>query len=168
MSFCVDANVFITSWNDTYPRDIFDSLWKQLTECKQQLCIIQPIWNEIDPIPQHHKKRSIEELRREYPLKCYLQENEFKFTLVDREVQNSALELQKEYETREGGNGANKNDIILITYTKACTLTVVTLEREQPSPPQNLYDYKIPLICQKEGVACVNPVEMFRQLGIKI
>ena len=79
-----------------------------------------------------------------------------------------ALELGRRYETKEKGKGANKNDMALITYAKIKGYTVVTLEAKQTTIPEKKSKYKIPLICKKEGVRCIETIEMLREFHIKI
>ena len=64
--------------------------------------------------------------------------------------------------------GANQNDITLIAYAKVKEKTVVTFEEEQPQKPGKKKNYKIPLICNEQGVECIKFVTMLDRLGIRI
>ena len=51
MSYCVDANVFITAWHETYRRHLFPKLYHELkSKLSDQIIIIKPIFDEIEPI----------------------------------------------------------------------------------------------------------------------
>ena len=171
MNFCVDANVFIESWKSIYRHNIFPSLWDKLVEHSENIHIIQPIWDEIDPISQSDKNLPDEKRHEKYPLRAYLTQSSLSSREINEDVQREALKLTKTYETKEISKGASKNDITLIAYAKAHNLAVVTLEAEQGGGgprPRNKWGYKIPLICQDEDIEWIRPVEMFGQLEISI
>lgn len=166
--FCLDANLFIAARNITYPADILPSLWEQLATCRNELILIQPIFNEIDPIAQHHRNLSRDEKKEKYPLRMWMQENGFEATPINDEVNAASLMLEQEYQISPISKGAGQNDISLIAYAKIMGKTVVTLESEQPNKPGKKSNYKIPLICQEQQVEYINFVKLLRCLEIKI
>ena len=172
MRYCVDANVFITAWNDDYPQDVFPKVYTEIKQAVNDIIIIKPIFDEIDPISPSHKKKSESELRELYPLRMWLiKDAQIEPTPIGDDVKDRALQLEAKYETKETGRGANKNDIKLIAYALINKYTVVTLEGMQKDPPKKKCNYKIPLICQKcqdEVVDCIDFVELLRKLNIKI
>ncbi len=169
--YCVDANVFITAWYDRYigyPPRIFPSLWKQLSECRSDIVLIKPIFDEIEPISPPDKKLSIEKKREKYPLRVWMEENQFDVTDINDETKAVSLDLEKEYEINSESKGAGQNDITLIAYAKIMDKTVVTFEAKQPQKPGKKSNYKIPLICQEQDVACINFIDMLDSLNIRV
>ena len=60
MSYCIDANVFITAWYVTYPKKTFPTLYRELeSKLSSQIILIKPIFDEIEPIPGGDKKLDI-------------------------------------------------------------------------------------------------------------
>ncbi|MDI6782030.1 MAG: DUF4411 family protein [bacterium] len=57
--YCVDANIFIAPRYNGYPLHIFPSLWKHLSERRSDIILIEPIFDEIEPISPADKKLSI-------------------------------------------------------------------------------------------------------------
>lgn len=166
--YCVDANIFITSWNCSYPMNVFQSLWCEIAQHRKDIIIIKPIFDEIDPILSSDRKLPKKKKREKYPLGVWMIDNHLESTSISDEVQDVSLGLEKEYETNSNPKGANQNDIILIAYAKIKGKTVVTFEEEQPQKPGKKCNYKIPLICFEQGVACVNFVTMLKKLNISI
>ncbi|MCI5218642.1 MAG: DUF4411 family protein [Candidatus Electrothrix sp. LOE2] len=106
--FCLDANLFIAARNITYPADILPSLWEQLATCRNELILIQPIFNEIDPIAQHHRNLSRDEKKEKYPLRMWMQENGFEATPINDEVNAASLMLEQEYQISPISKGAGQ------------------------------------------------------------
>lgn len=166
--YCVDANIFLTAWHIAYPVNIFPSLWQQLAEAKEKIIIIKPIYDEIEPIPSSEKKLSVLEKREKFPLRVWLEENQFPEIPINDDVNALSLELEKTYEIHDTSKGAGQVDITLIAFAKIFNKMVITLEGEQKQKPKEKYNYKIPLICAEQGVGCLNFVEMLTKLNIKI
>ena len=162
--FCLDANVFIAAWYQLYPPDLFPDTWKSLVANKGQLAIPKTIFNEIEPYAETDSTLVPHKKKKKYPLKHWLEKNEFKPQPESNKVDEMALTLEKEYQTKKIGKGANKNDIRLIAFAKENNYKVVTLEAEQPQHPKEISKYKIPLICTKEKVTCIDFIELLRQL----
>lgn len=164
--YCLDANAFIQPWEQIYPKDVFSSLWKQIIKHKEQIIIIKNIFNEIDPLNKRLKEA---DPIKKKALRSWLENNQFSPVTVPKDVQNSSLLLERKYQTRlKLTKGADQNDITLIAYTKKYEKTLVTLEKYQNDIPKYKYKYKIPLICEKENVKCINYVQFLRELGINI
>ncbi len=167
--FCLDANIFLTAWEKSgYPINVFPSLWKQLALLKDDIILIKPIFNEIDPISPADKKIDLLKKREKYPLRMWLEDNKFIETPVSGNVESTSLDLEMQYEIQEVSKGAGQNDITLIAYAKMNNKTIVTLEGKQAQIPKEKHNYKIPLICKQQGVDCIDFVTMLSQLGIKI
>ena len=167
MSYCIDANVFITAWNVTYPPDVMPSLYRQLeNNSSNNIIFIKPIFDEIEPVFGRTKR---EDLEKYHSVRLWLQEKlQIQATPINDDVEQLALDLMNKYETDTHPKGANSEDIKLIAFAFLNQHTVVTLEAEQKEPPKKKSKYKIPLICQHEQVACIDFVELLRQLGITI
>lgn len=129
--FCVDANIFIASWNVYYPKKIFPSLWDELAEHKAKIILIKQIYDEIDPISDNDKRKSQNEKRKKYPLRMWLIENRLTETSIDSRVEKLSLELEEKYETDKDSRGANQQDIKLIAYAKMGNNPVVTFEKQK-------------------------------------
>jgi len=166
--YCVDASIFLTAWYVGYPIHILSPLWREIANHKNEIIIIEPIYDEIEPIPSADKKMQIADKKAKYPLRMWLIENGFTETPVDDGVNATSLELERDYETSGISKGAGSNDICLIAYAKVNNNTVVTFESKQPQKPKKKCDYKIPLICHEQGVDCIDFVEMIDRLGIRI
>jgi len=169
VQYCLDANIFITSWYIYYPEAVFHSLWKKLSSYCDKIILIKPVYDQIEPISPSDKNLSLHQKREKYPLRMWLLENEFKETFVENEVDELSLNLEKQYEIDNNvPSGADKVDITLIAYARIKRKIVVTYEGEQKQKPRKKSKYKIPLICKKENVECVSFVNMLEDIGIRI
>ena len=167
VSYCVDANVFITAWNLTYPKSIFPTLYREMEEkLPDHIILIKPVFDEIEPVSG---KKDPQKLREQHPVRTWLKKDVgISETPVDDSVKQKALELMGKYETDEHSKGAGETDITLITYASLHTHTIVTFEAEQNQQPAKKSNYKIPLICQEERVECINFVELLTRCKIKV
>ncbi len=166
--YCVDANIFLTAWNVTYPKRTFPTLWKKIAENKSNTIIIKPVFDEIEPVSSGDNTKSLSYKKVKYPIRMWLSENKFIVTEIDSQLQIDSLQLEKEYEIVEESKGASQIDMVLITYAKKHNKTVVTLESRQNQKPKKRSNYKIPLICQEQNVACINFVAMLDKLSIRV
>ena len=97
--YCLDANVFISAWNSGYPIMVFPSLWEQLAQCRNDLVLIKPVFDEIDPVSSADNKMPLNKKREKYPLHIWMIENNLEATAITDEINAVSLELEKEYET---------------------------------------------------------------------
>ena len=166
MKFCLDANIFITNWNDRYPIDRFPSLWKKLADQKNKIVIIQPVFDEIDPV-SNFKKLSTE-ARKKYPLRTWLEQS-FTPSKIDGKDEQKALELRKIYEVNNNSSGLSETDTLLVAYSNNRQgHIVVTYEKEQTEPPSKKYNTKIPLACKNIGQPCISFVDMLKKINIVV
>ena len=167
MSYCVDANVFITAWNVTYPKSIFPTLYREMEgKLPNHIILIKPVFDEIEPVSG---RKDPQKLKEQHPVRTWLKiDLGISETLVDDSVKQKALELMGKYETDEHTKGASETDITLIAYTSLHTHSVVTIEAVQKQKPAKKSNYKIPLICQEEGIKCINFVELLKQCKITV
>lgn len=149
----LDTNIYITAWWHTYPNDVFPSLWEQLAVKFDHIPILQPI---------------LAELRCGDDDVCsWVDSQPFSIEQMTPEMNQEALRMEARYQTGRSPKGANSVDIQLISWAKITGNTIVTFEL-QPNPPNEVYKYKIPLICKKEGVRCILFVDFLRELSISL
>ena len=167
MSYCVDANIFLTAWHVTYPKTIFPTLYREMEEkMPDHIILIKPVFDEIEPVSG---KIDPNKLKEQHPVRTWLKNDlGISETPVDDAVKQKALELMEKYETDVHPKGASESDITLIAYSILHTHTVVTFEEEQNQKPTKKSNYKIPLICQEEGVECINFVELLTRCEITV
>ena len=183
MSYCIDTNVFITAWHRDYPKHIFPKLYHELkSKLSDQIIIIKPIFDEIEPVtggdtklnlldketPNEHKKKEQRALLENHPVRIWLKrELKIEKTPITKEVQILALKLEGKYEVDENSKGASPADIKLIAFAALKNHIVVTFETYQINVPTKKSNYKIPLICEKEGVKCITFIEMLDRINIR-
>lgn len=167
-SYRVDANIFIASWNLIYPIRIFPSLWEKISQHRQDLILIKPVYDEIDPILSTNKNLPKNDKEAKYPLHMWLVKNKFVAIPIEDDVEKISLDLEKKYEIKEKTKGADQTDITLIAYAKINVKTVVTFEELQDQRPKHLFNYKIPLICKEENIECIDFTGLLQNLGIQI
>lgn len=72
MSYCIDANVFITVWHVIYPREIFPTLYRAMeNKLPGNIILIKPVFDEIEPVSGRKEKAK---LRKEHPVRLWLKE----------------------------------------------------------------------------------------------
>ena len=152
--YCLDANVFITGWNETYRIKNFPSLWKQIAQNRSDIILIKPIYDQI--------------IQEGDSLTTWLKENHFFANSIDGETEKLSLQWEREYQITDQSRGVDQEDITLIAYAKRKDKTVVTLEGKQDEKPRKKYNYKIPLVCSEENVPCIDFAEMIDKLDIVV
>ena len=167
MSYCIDANVFITVWHITYPREIFPTLYRAMeNKLSGNIILIKPVFDEIEPVSG---RKDVQKLKQEHPVRLWLKEEMgIDETPIDDKVRQKALDLMAKYETDEYSKGADEKDITLIAFALLGKHTVVTLEAKQKQPPDKKSNYKIPLICQIENVECISFVDLLGRCNIEV
>ena len=152
-SFCIDSNCLITYW-ELCPLDRFPSLWHQLEKHTGTIVLLDNIRKEI------HEK---DELHR------YIDRKKIVVMNFGDENEQQVLDLQKEYKFGTKTQGCDQNDIKLIAYAQRHGLTVVTQERSKKKASAiDKKNYKIPHVCSKESIPCINFVGLLKALDIKI
>ena len=170
MIYCIDANALITPWNEVYSIRILPSLWEKLVEHKKNLQIIKPIFDEVDtPTGDDKRKLPPDGFQKKYPLRSWLEQNQFSNAPeIEEKDEKLALELRYKYQVIEKSKGIGTNDTLLIAYAKNRGYTVVTHEADQGQEPKTLQNYKIPLVCRKEGIQCIKFHKLLEELKIQI
>ena len=95
--YCVDANSFITSWNTAYPVNVFPSLWPQIAKHQNDIILIKPVFDEIDPVSPTDQHLNRDQKREKYPLHVWLEENAFTATDIPDDIKIISLDLEKAY-----------------------------------------------------------------------
>ncbi len=167
--FCLDANIFIQSWYDRYSIEIsyFHNLWGGLITLNDKgiISIINPILSEIEPISLEDKRdMTVEQLREKYPLRKWMEDNRFRGMDINADDENKALLLEKQYQTEKSEKAISANDAKLVAYASSNKHVVVTYEARQPNYMGHQWHKKIPLVCKEQGVACVNFIEMLKEI----
>ena len=166
--YCMDANNFITGWKTHYPPSVFPSLWKHIAAQQANLIIIKPIYDEIEPLNPDDVQKPLSELAKTRPIKAWLMQQNFQPAKTNASVETLSLQLEQKYGIPPNNQaGANKNDITLIAYAKENNMTVVTFEEKQLQVSIKR-KYKIPRICQEEGVRCIKLPQCLEELNITI
>ena len=182
MSYCVDANVFITAWHETYSQKVLPSLYQEIkNRLSNEIIIIKPIFDEIEPLSEEdldtlthtssskEEKEQREKLLENYPLRRWLEKEIcIDETLIGDNVEMLALDLEGKYEVDDSSKGASPQDIKLIAFASLKNHTVVTFEAEQPHKPGKKSNYKIPLICKEQNVECIKFIEMLEACEVRV
>lgn len=167
MKYCLDANIFLAgSAGQRYQQEVFPSLWAAIAPLQTHIVLVKPIYDEIEPASSADMKKPDSE--QKYPVRTWLLKHGFKATPLGQVEESISLELEKKYEYKEKSKGVSLADIALISYAKHCRYTLVTLEARQKDEPKEKYNYKIPLVCEKEGVKCINFVEFLIEFNITL
>ena len=170
MKYCMDASAFIWAWNGVYTPKVFPGVWRELAEAKKHMVLIKPIFDEIDPVSSADKNLSKEQREEKYPLRMWLIKKKFEDIVQDLppEVEEASLELEKKYEVSSDTTGADTKDIKLIAMARHVDGCVVTQEAKQKTAPPKRHQFKIPLICNKEGVRWIDLTGMLTELGVEL
>lgn len=160
--YVVDSNFFIEAHRTTYPLDIATGFWNKLQKLAHAGTIISldkvrnEIYDKNDALETWCKAnlpdgffKSSADVMREYRLVVA-----WALSMKHHYVQNAINEFLD----------ADEADAFLIAYTLADTGNR-TLVTQEVSAPQRKIKIKMPDCCDSMGVAYLNTVNMFRQLG---
>ena len=151
----LDTNIFITAWWHIYPIDVFPNLWEQLSLKAEHIPILHPILTEL----RNGKEKN--------DVRFWMESQQFSIEPITSEINQEAIGMEARYQTGRSDKGVNSIDIQLVAWAKITGNTVVTFEK-QPNHPLKPYNYKIPTICDKEGVRCILFVDFLRELSISL
>lgn len=166
MLYLLDSNVLITANDTYYELERIRPFWNWIrAEAKRNVIKIpQEVWDEITPASEDFR--------------LWLSANQG--DLAIHEVRSPSLVES----VLLNGYGFNRsdvddittveqtNDAILIAYALAdrCNRCVVTLEGVQ-NPDARLpmpHNRKIPLVCRRMGVTCIDTFDLIRELDFRI
>lgn len=155
--YCLDANVLIMAWREYYAPDICPDYWKLLSELGRDEVIFLPqmvaeeitrveddlsAWLKSSAIPIHQIDGTVTKCLRDIydadPLHKRLVDSTRQRSLADPWVIAHAMKFN------------------------ACVVT-----RENKETAINTPRIKIPNVCEKMGVRCINDFQMVKELDIK-
>ncbi len=87
----VTANVFITAWYVSYPPRILSTLLEQSAECRNNIVLIKPVFDEIEPVLSPDRKLSRIKKEVKYPLGMWIEEVDFSIPNMSYEVNHISL-----------------------------------------------------------------------------
>ena len=153
MTYCFDASTFIHLWNEMYPKKTFPSLYRELENHSKKIILIKAIFDEI---------------KEDKSLTKWLKSMQIEPVKLKDEHDQEALNLESKYKIKINSTGVGKSDIKLIAYSKIEKHIVVTQEQQQKQSPADTSKYRIPLVCNKERMDCINFLEFLEQNDIII
>ncbi len=165
-SYLIDASAAIAMWEEMYPPENFPTFYALMGQKFLALNIyfVKPVFDEIE---KTQGKLGDDDLIAW--LKKTLGEKSFINTL-----NQGTSERVNEYTVTylgEGGakrEGVDLNDLLLVATAKEYGFTIVTQEGIQSSPPKKKEKYKIPAVCQKEEVRCINLIEFIKEIKLVV
>ena len=102
------------------------------------------------------------EIEKEEQIVEWLKHGEIEPRKLSAKHRTKVIELGGKYQISRKGTGAGETDIELIAFSKMEGYTVVTEEKNQVPAPGKLSNYRIPLICKKEQVKCINSLSFLQ------
>jgi predicted nucleic acid-binding protein len=148
--YCVDTSALIDLWRRRYPRDIFPSLWEKLESLIEEGVLVAP--TEV----KDELQKTDDDLAK------WAREHKALFVKMDAALQARVKEVLREH---PGLVDASKTipdaDPFVIALALERNLAVVCQEKRNPMPPPR----KIPDVCGRVGVECVELLELFRRVG---
>lgn len=174
MLYLLDANVLITAHDDYYPIDRIPPFWEWIIANAKQGRIKMP-FEMIAEIKAGQPKRESANLDDE--LLRWLRKNKHeKDLLLDASADQVAVTrvFKEGYELPTPSlDELNKirKDPLLISYALAGQgTTIVTLEAKQENATDEMKKHKrkIPFVCRKLGLRCIDTFDLIRELDFRI
>ena len=148
-SYCIDTNALVDLWRRLYPKDVFPSLWNNIEDLVQSGKLIAPreVLNELELVDDDLLKWGKE--RR--PM----------FITLETEQQDRVKEILKNFPTLIDPNKTTPDaDPFVISLAMTEAAVVVTNERLAGPGGRP----RIPNVCLKYNVKCLNLLDLFREL----
>jgi hypothetical protein len=152
MIFCVDTSAWLDGWVRDYPEDVFPSLWVKLGECVAAGTIrcSEEVYVELE--------------RKDDGIHDWLKKRKEVVVPIDEEIQRLVAELLTEHPRLvDTHRQRSQADPFVIATAEILKATVVTGEK----PRGKLDIPKIPDVCEKRQIPCVNFLQMLRELDWK-
>lgn len=163
--YLLDANFFIQSNNRNYPLDVVISFWEkiELLVSNGIVVSIDKVKNEIDNEEDILKNWCADNL----PSGFFYNSIDVVMSGMYGRVINDPFMRPHQYNQKalDDFMSDEKADAWLIAHAMQHGLTLVTYEVRRPG---SIAIIKIPDICDKIGVRCIEPLEMFRELNLTI
>lgn len=155
--YCLDANVLIQAWQKYYSPKICPSYWDLLDSLGTQNKIFMPevVYNEI--------------VRTDDDLSRWLKSSKIPVKKIDEQVTQCLKNIYS----------ADPNHKYLVDNTRARSLAdpwviahalrenAVVVTKEEKVMASNSAKIKIPNVCDKMNVSCINDFSLIEELGIK-
>lgn len=160
--YILDTNVLISAYRTKYPFDVMPSFWKNLLllASKVQLILIDEVENEIK--------------KNEDALNNWLQTNKDKFIFLQSDdfkvIDSYRLIIQgviedEQYTEKAKEDYASSADSWVIAHAHANNYIIVTEEVYDKNIKRRI---KIPNVCRKHDIKCINTLEFLREMLVKI
>jgi hypothetical protein len=162
--FLLDTNFFIEAHRKSYPMDVFPSFWERIQELvnAEILVSIDKVKGEIFKNEDELKIWCIEKLSNAFfqnsdeAIAEYKQIITWAYSKRNNPYTQSALDVFM---------NADEADAWLVAYALKNHLSLVTFEVSSPESKKSI---KLPDACIPFGVQCLQPMDMFRVLGVKM
>lgn len=156
-TYCLDANVLIQAWQSYYAPQICPSYWDIINELGIQNKIFMP-------------KNVFEEIARtEDDLSKWLKNSQIPIRKIDEQVTKCLQEIYASDPSHRflvyNLKGRSLADPWVIAHAMKEKATVVTKENKVLSQKPN--KIKIPNVCEKMNVPCINDFQLIEELGIR-
>jgi hypothetical protein len=153
MPFSLDTSGLLDAWVRYYPPDVFPTIWTHMERASKQgeIFVIDEVFEELG--------------RKDDGIYQWVKEREYMVMHIDEKIQELLAAIMKAHprlvDTKKNRSGC---DPWVIALAQARNLTVVTGERgsgkiEKP---------KIPDVCKSLNVSCIEMIDFFRKLGLRI
>ncbi len=156
MSFyLLDTNIFIEAKKRFYDFDVCPAFWEWLLVKFEQkeLASISMVLKELN-----RKKDKLTDWANELPEHFFLEPTEKEYIAYE-----TVSKLVHDTWGSNAGKFLNKADSLLIAFALANDYTVVTQERNDPENKE----LKIPSVCKKLNVKCMNCIEMLKKEKVR-
>ncbi len=149
--YCFDTSALIDAWVRHYSPDVMEGFWELLAELIDDGTIIccKDVYNELE--------------KKDDELLAWCKVRKDKFQELDEQTIIKLQEIMRKYPLLvDTSKGKNKADPIVIAVASAYNLTVVTEENGGSDNKP-----KIPHICKKEKIKCINLLAFLREQNMK-
>lgn len=163
--YLLDTNVFIQSNIRYYPLDVVVTFWAKLEDLANKGIIvsIDKVKQEIDKEEDNLKEWCGDKLSSAFFCDSINVTTSGHYAMVV----NDPFQQPHQYNQKaiDDFMSYDKADAWLIAHALQNNLTVVTYEKSRPDSKAKI---QIPDICDRIGVRCIEPIEMFRELNLTI
>jgi hypothetical protein len=162
--YLLDANFFIEAHRKSYPLDVFPSYWEEIHKMAEleQICSIDKVKAELYRNDDALKTWCLTNLTADFfkdsddAIGEYRQVVGWAYSKRGNPYSQSALDLFMQ---------ADEADAFLVAFAQKHQLTLVTSEVSAPNSRKNI---KIPDACRPFGIPHISPIQMLRDLNIRI
>lgn len=149
--YCFDTSAILDAWVRYYPPDIMPDFWEKLAEMieNDEIICCKDVYNELE--------------KKDDDIFSWCKERKEKFLELDEKIVVCLQEIMRKYPTIvDTSKGKHTADPIVISFSKAYNLTVVTGEKGGSEKK-----IKIPFVCNQEKVKCIDILTFIREQNIK-